>query len=51
MTLLGIKNSTKDIDLIVPDVKEYEYLTKSLKAIGYIQAGAHRWTLMTASRL
>lgn len=27
MTLLGIKDSTKDIDLIVPDVKEYGYLT------------------------
>jgi len=43
MTLLGIKDSTKDIDLIVPDAKEYEYLTKSLKAIGYVQTGAHRW--------
>ena len=42
MTLLGIKDSTKDIYLIVPDAKEYEYLTKSLKAIGYVQTGAHK---------
>lgn len=26
MTLLGIRDSTKDIDLIVPDTKEYKYL-------------------------
>ena len=30
MTLLGIKASTKDIDFIVPDVKEYNYLIKVL---------------------
>jgi len=26
LTLLGIKPSTKDIDLIVPELKEYDYL-------------------------
>ena len=49
MTLLGIKDSTKDIDLIVPDVKEYEYLIRSLKVIGYVQTGAYRWKLEDTS--
>jgi len=26
MTLLGVKASTKDIDLIVPNINEHEYL-------------------------
>lgn len=35
LTLLNIKDSTKDIDLLVPDVKEYEYLLTVLKQLGY----------------
>jgi len=35
MTLAGVKDSTKDIDLIVPDVGEYEYLIKVLEQLGY----------------
>jgi hypothetical protein len=35
MTLLGIKPSTKDVDFMVPNVSEYDYLTKILKALGY----------------
>ena len=35
MTLVGVKDSTKDIDLIVPDVGEYEYLLKVLEQLGY----------------
>lgn len=35
LTLLGIKASTKDIDLLVPNLDEYEYLIKILKQLGY----------------
>jgi len=35
MTLLGIKESTKDIDLIVPDIEEHKYLIKIFQQIGY----------------
>jgi hypothetical protein len=35
MTLLEIKDSTKDIDFIVPMPKEYERLMKFLHALGY----------------
>ncbi len=35
MTLLGIKFSTKDIDLIVPEEKEHAYLIDVLQDIGY----------------
>lgn len=35
LTLLGIKPSTKDVDLIVPEIKEYDYLTRLLKDPGY----------------
>ncbi len=37
MTLLGIKDSTKDIDFIVPDGHEHEYLVKVLKDLGYTE--------------
>lgn len=35
MTLIGVKPSTKDIDFMVPDVKEYEKLINTLERIGY----------------
>lgn len=35
MTLLNIKESTKDIDFIVPEEKEYDYLVKTLQQLGY----------------
>lgn len=35
LTLLNVKDSTKDIDLLVPDVEEHEYLVKVLKQLGY----------------
>jgi hypothetical protein len=35
MTLLGVKPSTKDIDFMVPNLNEYDYLTKILKVLGY----------------
>ena len=30
MTLLGVKPSTKDIDFMIPSIKEYAYLIKQL---------------------
>jgi len=38
LTLLNIKPSTKDIDLIVPDPEEYDYLLKILDQLGYKSA-------------
>jgi len=35
LTLLNIKPSTKDIDLIVPEIGEYEYLVGILDRLGY----------------
>lgn len=43
MTLLDVKASTKDIDFMVPDDKEYIYLTGILKDIGYKNEGGARW--------
>jgi hypothetical protein len=35
LTLLEVKDSTKDIDLIVPEENEYDYLLGNLKQLGY----------------
>ncbi len=35
LTLLGIKSSTKDIDLMVPDETEHAYLIRILQDLGY----------------
>jgi hypothetical protein len=35
LTMLKLKESTKDVDFVVPVVAEYERLMKFLKAIGY----------------
>jgi hypothetical protein len=35
LTILGIKSSTKDVDLIVPEVQEHDYLKKLLTDLGY----------------
>jgi hypothetical protein len=43
MTLLGVKASTKDVDFMVPDVREYNYLTKHLLNMGYTQTKGHGW--------
>ncbi len=43
MTLLGVKASTKDVDFMVPDIKEYNYLTKQLPAMGYTQTTGYGW--------
>ncbi|MCK4784138.1 MAG: hypothetical protein KAV87_10330 [Desulfobacteraceae bacterium] len=39
LTLLKIKDSTKDIDFIVPVSKEYERLMKFLRSLGYEEKG------------
>ena len=43
MTLIGVKPSTKDVDFISPDVREYAYLVKQLKALGYKQVTGSGW--------
>ena len=35
MTLLGVKASTKDVDFMIPDEKEYAYLIAILRSVGY----------------
>ncbi len=32
LTLLGVKDSTKDIDLLVPEISEHDYLTTPCSA-------------------
>jgi hypothetical protein len=43
LTLLGIKASTKDIDLIVPDLSEYKYLMSNLEKLGYKPVTGSGW--------
>jgi len=43
LTLLGVKESTKDIDLMVPNLDEYEYLIGILKQLGYKSASGWGW--------
>ncbi len=43
LTLLGIKPSTKDVDLLVPNIDEYKYLTVILSQLGYKAATGAGW--------
>ncbi|MCK4947817.1 MAG: hypothetical protein KAS46_05550 [Candidatus Aureabacteria bacterium] len=43
LTLMNIKESTKDIDFIVPEENEYKYLIKTLKDLGYKQNTVYGW--------
>jgi hypothetical protein len=43
LTLLGFKVSTKDVDLMVPEPKEYEYLLRMLTSIGYSRITENGW--------
>jgi hypothetical protein len=43
MTLLNIKASTRDIDFIVPNEKEYEYLIKTIQSLGYKNVSGFGW--------
>lgn len=44
LTLLNIKESTKDIDFIVPIESEHDYLIKILKDLGYSQKSSSGWS-------
>lgn len=44
LTLLDVKASTKDIDLMVPNLEEYDYLIGILKQIGYKSASGWGWS-------
>jgi len=44
LTLFGIKASTKDIDLMIPDISAYEYLIGILKDLGYKTASGWGWS-------
>ena len=44
MTLLGVKESTQDIDFMVPDLKEYDYLISTLKQLGYEPKTSYGWS-------
>ena len=43
LTLLSVKPSTKDIDLIVPNLDEHEYLVSILRQLGYKPASGWGW--------
>lgn len=43
LTLLGVRASTKDIDLIVPEITEHDYLIGILKQLGYKSASGWGW--------
>ena len=43
LTLLDLKASTKDIDLLVPEVTEYDYLIRTLAQLGYASASGSGW--------
>jgi len=43
MTLFGVKPSTRDVDFMTPNIKEYVYLTKQLKDLGYKQVSGSGW--------
>ena len=44
MTLLGVKASTKDIDLVVPNEDEHKYLIGILQQLGYKSASGWGWS-------
>ena len=43
LTLLNIKESTKDVDFIVPDEKEYAYLISKIKDLNYERKTGSGW--------
>ncbi len=42
-TLMDIKDSTKDVDFMVPILDEYDYLIKVLKKLGYERTTSSGW--------
>lgn len=43
LTLLDIKQSTKDVDFLVPIETKYKYLIKTIKDLGYQQKTVSGW--------
>jgi len=43
MTLINIKASTKDIDLLIPEPKEYKYLVNTIIDLGYEKKTGTGW--------
>lgn len=43
MTFLGVKPSTKDVDFMVPDPREFRYLINTLKNLGYEPTTSNGW--------
>jgi len=43
LTLLGYKASTKDVDFLVPNEKEYKRLVEFLRRAGYEQCTGYGW--------
>lgn len=43
LTLLNLKASTKDVDLIIPKENEYKYLVKLIKDLGYRNVTGTGW--------
>ena len=43
MTLLGVKESTRDVDFMVPVDEEYRYLIKILAQLGYVSSSGSGW--------
>lgn len=44
LTLIGVKDSTKDIDFVIPIEKEYDYLINILKNLGYKNTSGAGWS-------
>lgn len=44
MTLLGVKASTKDIDLLVPNKDEHKYLVNTFQQLGYKPVSGWGWS-------
>jgi len=44
LTLLGIKESTKDVDFMVPIEGEYNYLINELQKLGYTKTRGSAWS-------
>ena len=43
LTLLGYKESTKDVDFLIPEAREYKRLIDFLRNAGYEQVGGYKW--------
>ena len=43
LTIQDLKASTKDVDFLVPDDKEYQVLVRTIKKLGYRQATGCGW--------